>query len=138
MSLSDLPFSLVRPARWASGVIMASPHSGRDYPEWFLAGTRLPIPVLRSSEDAFMDRLTACASDHGAVTLAAKVPRCIVDLNRGADEIDPLVVRGVPRHPLNQRTLAGLGVIPRVVSQGRTIHDRPIDRAEAERRIAAC
>ncbi|MAN55726.1 MAG: N-formylglutamate amidohydrolase [Paracoccus sp.] len=117
---------------------MASPHSGRDYPEWFLAGTRLPIPVLRSSEDAFMDRLTACASDHGAVTLAAKVPRCIVDLNRGADEIDPLVVRGVPRHPLNQRTLAGLGVIPRVVSQGRTIHDRPIDRAEAERRIAAC
>jgi|TARA_B100000378_G_scaffold236968_1_gene203974 N-formylglutamate amidohydrolase len=138
LSLSDLPFSLVRPARWASGVIMASPHSGRDYPEWFLAGTRLPIPVLRSSEDAFMDRLTACASDHGAVTLAAKVPRCIVDLNRGADEIDPLVVRGVPRHPLNQRTLAGLGVIPRVVSQGRTIHDRPIDRAEAERRIAAC
>ena len=58
----------------------------------------MPIPVLRSSEDAFMDRLTACASDHGAVTLAAKVPRCIVDLNRGADEIDPLVVRGVPCH----------------------------------------
>jgi len=134
----DLPYVLNRPRHWASGVIFASPHSGHDYPDWFLQGTRLPVPVLRSSEDAFVDRLIAPATDFGAVTLAARIPRCIVDLNRGADEIDPLVVRGVPRHPLNQRTLAGLGVIPRVVSQGRVIHDRPIDRAEADRRIDAC
>lgn len=134
---TDLPISIARPGHWASGVIFGSPHSGCDYPDWFLRGTGLPVSVLRSSEDAFIDRLIACAPRFGAVTLAARVPRCIVDLNRGADEIDPLVVRGVPRHPLNQRTLAGLGVIPRVVSQGRVIHDRPIDRAEAERRINA-
>lgn len=133
----DQPISIVRPERWASGVIFGSPHSGCDYPDWFLRGTKLPTSVLRSSEDAFIDRLISCAPQFGAVTLAARVPRCIVDLNRGADEIDPLVVRGVPRHPLNQRTLAGLGVIPRVVSQGRTIHEHPIDRAEADRRINA-
>lgn len=128
---------LVRPDSWVNGVIFASPHSGCVYPDWFLENTRLPMPALRSSEDAFVDQLIACAPAHGAVALSAQVPRCVVDLNRGADEIDPLVVRGVPRHPLNQRTLAGLGVIPRVVSQGRMIHERPIDRAEAERRIAA-
>jgi N-formylglutamate amidohydrolase len=94
-----------------------------EQPTLFLLGERDPVGRFEAPTLARM---------------AAKVPRCIVDLNRGADEIDPLVVRGVPRHPLNQRTLAGLGVIPRVVSQGRTIHDRPIDRAEAERRIAAC
>ncbi len=137
LSITDLPVSLVRPDRWVSGVIFASPHSGRTYPDWFLDRTRLPMPVLRSSEDAFVDRLIACAPEVGAAMLSTQVPRCIVDVNRGADEIDPLVVRGVPRHPLNQRTLAGLGVIPRVVSQGRAIHDHPIDRAEAERRIAA-
>ena len=137
MSVPDLPVSISRPSKWASGVIFASPHSGQDYPPWFLENTKLPIPVLRSSEDAFVDRLIACAPDHGAVAITASVPRCIVDLNRGIDEIDPLVVRGVPRHPLNQRTLAGLGVIPRVVSQGRNIHERPIDRDEADRRIAA-
>ncbi|MDP5307349.1 N-formylglutamate amidohydrolase [Paracoccus spongiarum] len=137
MTDPDLPVQLVRPDRWASGVIFASPHSGRVYPDWFLKDTRLPMAALRSSEDAFIDRLIACAPQFGAVSLWAQVPRCIVDLNRGADEIDPLVVRGVPRHPLNQRTLAGLGVIPRVVSQGRPIHLRPIERAEAERRIAA-
>lgn len=133
--MSDLPISLVRPQKWASGVIFGSPHSGNVYPDWFLAETRLPHELLRSSEDAFVDQLIACAPEFGAVTISAQVPRSIVDLNRGADEIDPLVVRGVPRHPLNQRTLAGLGVIPRVVSQGRTILERPIDRAEAERRI---
>ncbi|MFV0385236.1 N-formylglutamate amidohydrolase [Paracoccus sp. (in: a-proteobacteria)] len=137
MTEQELPVKLTRPANWASGVIFASPHSGSEYPGWFLDETTLPIEVLRSSEDAFMDRLIACAVDFGAVTLTARIPRCIVDLNRGADEIDPLVVRGVPRHPLNQRTLAGLGVIPRVVAHGRVIHDRPIDRAEADRRIEA-
>ena len=44
----------------------------------------------------------------------------------------------MPRHPLTQRTLAGLGVIPRVGSQGRVIHDRPMERAAAERRIEMC
>ncbi|MBL3674523.1 N-formylglutamate amidohydrolase [Paracoccus aerius] len=137
MTESDLPVLIDRPEFWASGVIFGSPHSGRIYPEWFLEGTRLPAETLRSSEDAFVDQLIACAPSFGAVTIRAQVPRAIVDLNRAPDEIDPLVVRGVPRHPLNQRTLAGLGVIPRVVSQGRTILERPIDRTEAERRIDA-
>ncbi|MDB6178786.1 N-formylglutamate amidohydrolase [Paracoccus sp. Z330] len=132
-----MPISLSRPDRWRSGVIFASPHSGCDYPDWFQQETNLPMHLLRSSEDAFVDKLIETAPDAGAVALSTTVPRCIVDLNRGCDEIDPLVVQGVPRHPLNQRTLAGLGVIPRVVSQGRTIHQRPMSRIEAERRINA-
>ncbi|TBN51578.1 N-formylglutamate amidohydrolase [Paracoccus sediminis] len=133
----DLPVLIQRPDHWVSGVIFGSPHSGCVYPDWFLQGTRLPPETLRSSEDAFVDRLIAGAPALGAVTIRAQVPRAIVDLNRAPDEIDPLIVRGVPRHPLNQRTLAGLGVIPRVVSQGRAILERPIERAEAERRIGA-
>ncbi|MCQ0969279.1 N-formylglutamate amidohydrolase (plasmid) [Paracoccus sp. TK19116] len=134
-TLSTPSYDLTRPAEWASGVIFASPHSGSHYPDWFLAGTRLPTEILRSSEDAFMDRMIAGAPAHGAATLTARIPRCIVDLNRALDEIDPQLVSGIPHHPLNQRTVAGLGVIPRVVSQGRAIHHRPIPRAEAERRL---
>lgn len=133
----DLPIQIIRPDRWKSGVIFASPHSGRDYPEWFQRETRLPMKILRSSEDAFVDHLIKDAPAAGAVSLTTRVPRCIVDLNRGSDEIDPVLVRDVPRHPLNQRTLAGLGVIPRVVSKGRAIHDSPMSREEAERRINA-
>ena len=34
-------FDVMRPADWTGGVIFASPHSGRDYPGWFLAESML-------------------------------------------------------------------------------------------------
>ena len=137
MTLDEQTFDLIRPPEWKGGVIFASPHSGRDYPAWFLAESRLDSLLLRSSEDAFMDRLIASAPEHGAVLLTARVPRCVIDLNRGPDEIDPLVVTGTAPMALSPRIMAGLGVIPRVVSQGRAIYDRPMSRSEAERRITS-
>lgn len=137
MNLEERSFDLRRPAEWLGGVIFASPHSGRCYPEWFLAESRLETRHLRSSEDAFVDRLIEPALDHGAVVLNSLVPRSLVDLNRSADEMDPLVVSGAMPRVMSPRIMAGLGVIPRVVSQGRTILERPIDRTEAERRIDA-
>lgn len=136
MTRPEPTYNLTRPQQWLGGVIFASPHSGRAYPGWFLAESRLDAQLLRSSEDAFVDRLIRPALDHGAVLLTARVPRCVVDLNRGPDEMDPLVVAGAVPVMTNPRIMAGLGVIPRVVSQGRAIRDRPIPRAEAESRIA--
>ncbi|WP_134680802.1 N-formylglutamate amidohydrolase [Paracoccus ravus] len=136
MSLDQTTFDLSRPQDWLGGVIFASPHSGRCYPKWFLAESRLSPQQLRSSEDAFVDRLIEPATAHGAVVLTARVPRCVVDLNRAADEIDPLVVAGAVPRVMSPRIMAGLGVIPRVVSQGRAIHDRPIALEEADMRIS--
>lgn len=135
MNSEDSVFDLRRPDHWQSGVIFASPHSGCTYPDWFLAESRLDAQQLRSSEDAFVDQLILPALDHGAAVLTARVPRCLVDLNRGPEEIDPLVVQGALPRAMNPRIMAGLGVIPRVVSQGRSIHDRPMPRAEAESRL---
>lgn len=129
-------YDLAWPAEWRGGLIVASPHSGRDYPGWFLRQTRLGEAQLRSSEDAFVDQLVAPALAAGAVTLTARVPRSVVDLNRARDELDPQAVDGVEARPGNARMLAGLGVIPRVVSHGRAIHDRPMPKAEAERRLS--
>lgn len=136
MTSEDSVFNLMRPDEWQGGVIFASPHSGCAYPDWFLAESRLDAQQLRSSEDAFVDRLILPSLDHGAVVLTAHVPRSVVDLNRGPEEIDPLVVQGAMPPAMNPRIMAGLGVIPRVVSQGRNIHDRPIPHHEAESRLA--
>ena len=136
MDSQDSVYDLIRPDCWQGGVIFASPHSGCTYPDWFLAESRLDARQLRSSEDAFVDRLIRHAPDHGAALLTARVPRCVVDLNRGPEELDPLVVEGGAPMAMNPRIMAGLGVIPRVVSQGRSIHDRPMPRAEAESRLA--
>lgn len=130
-------FRLERPARWRGGVIVASPHSGRDYPGWFLAESVLDPLALRSSEDAFVDLLIAPAVAAGAVTLSALVPRAVVDLNRAADEFDPAAISGVASPRISARVMSGLGVIPRVVAQGRAIRRGKLPVAEAQARVAA-
>ena len=132
------PFHLSRPgpdAPCGAGLVAASPHSGRNYGGAFLARTVLDRRNVRSSEDAFMDELLAGAPACGVPLLAADVPRAIIDLNRAAEELDPAVVRDVPRGAANPRVSSGLGVIPRVVAQGRAIYSGKISRAEAATRI---
>ena len=128
-------YRLRRPRDWRGGVILAAPHAGRDYPDWFLAHSRLDPLTLRASEDAFVDRLIAPARALGAVVLSARVPRAVVDLNRARDDLDPAAIEGV-RGAASARSRAGLGVIPRVVAAGQPIRTRPIPRAEAEARLS--
>lgn len=129
-------FRLTRPTRQLTSVIFSSPHSGRDYPPGFLAASPLSALALRSSEDAYVDKLFSRAPLNGAALLCAGAPRAFIDLNRGCDELDPAVVEGVAHAAHNPRISSGLGVIPRVVSGGRAIYDGKISRAEAEARIA--
>ncbi len=130
-------FRLTRPARQLTSVLFSSPHSGREYPAAFLASSPLSATALRSSEDAYVDKLFSRAPLNGAPLLCARAPRAFIDLNRGCDELDPAVVEDVMRTAHNPRISSGLGVIPRVVSGGRAIYDGKITRAEAEARIAS-
>ena len=128
-------YVLTRPTGRLSPVIFASPHSGRDYPADFLARAVLDRRAIRSSEDAFVDELFDMAPGLGAPLLSARAPRAYLDLNRGADELDPAVIEGIARVPHNPRISSGLGVIPRVVAGGRAIYRGKLPLAEAEARI---
>lgn len=129
-------FRLELPREITSAVVVASPHSGRHYAPSFLAATVLDARVIRSSEDAFMDRLVTAAPSLGAPLLAAEWPRAYLDLNRAADELDPSVIDGVARGVQTPRINSGLGVVPRVVANGRAIYRGKLTRAEADARIA--
>lgn len=128
-------FELRRPARQTTPVIFSSPHSGREYSADFLRNALLDRLSIRSSEDAFVDRLFDMAPDRGAPLLAARVPRAFIDLNRASDELDPAVIDGIARPPHNPRISSGLGVIPRVVAGGRAIYRGKLSLTEAESRI---
>lgn len=130
-------FRLHRPKVLLAPVVVASPHSGRAYDRDFLARSVLGSDLIRSSEDAFVDLLLAGVPDLGVPLLAAELPRAYIDLNRDMAELDPALVHGVPRGAANPRIASGLGVIPRVVSQGRAIYRGKLTRAEAEARIDA-
>lgn len=135
--MSRTAYTLTEPVARTSSVVFASPHSGCDYPEWFLRRTLLDEHTIRSSEDAYVDRLFGCVPEFGAPFLVAGAPRAMVDLNRGADELDPALINGVRRAGHNPRIASGLGVIPRVVANGRAIYRGKITPSEAERRIEA-
>jgi N-formylglutamate deformylase len=129
------PFRLMEPSLLATSAVFNSPHSGRDYPAELVRCSRLTQLGLRASEDVLVDALFAAAPDCGAPLLAATAPRAWLDLNRAPSELDPALIRGVRPQGLNQRVAAGLGVIPRVVSEGAQIYRGKIALDEAEARI---
>ena len=133
--MNGQPFRVHDPSEPTAPLVVASPHSGRDYGDAFLVRTVLDRRAIRSSEDAYVDLLLDDVGSLGIPVLTARVPRAVIDLNRAPEELDPAVIRDVPRGATNPRITSGLGVIPRVVSQGRAIYRGKISRSEAQERI---
>lgn len=129
------PYDLRLPDVRTTSVLFASPHSGRAYSSAFLRSSSLDERMIRSSEDAFVDQLFDIAPVFGAPLIAAVAPRAFVDLNRNADELDPVLIEDVRANVHNPRVSSGLGVIPRVVANGRTIYRGKIPLVEAQGRI---
>lgn len=132
---AEQAYRLWRPVEQTTSVLFASPHSGREYPAEFMKRSVLDQRTIRSSEDAFVDLLFDRAPDFGAPLIAANAPRAYVDLNRASDELDPSLIEGVRKAAHNPRVNSGLGVVPRVVANGRAIYRGKLTREEAHRRI---
>lgn len=134
------PYEVVEPDELLSPLVFSSPHSGRRYPDSFLASSRLDLVTLRRSEDAYVEELFAAARDIGAPLLHAHVPRAYLDLNREPFEFDPKLFDGPLPAFSNTRSLrvaAGLGTIPRVVADAREIYRERLSISEAIRRVEA-
>src|SRR5216110_3099730 len=126
------------PAARAVPLVLASPHSGADYPRDLLAASRLDPLTLRRSEDSFVDALFAAAPELGAPLLAARFPRAYLDVNREAWELDPTMFADALPGFVNVRSprvRMGLGTIARVVASGEEIYARKLRFAEARRRV---
>jgi N-formylglutamate amidohydrolase len=132
------PLDLRRPAAQVLPLVVASPHSGSDYPAEFVAASRLDPLTLRRSEDAFVDEIFAATPRLGAPMLAARFPRAYLDVNREAWELDPaMFVDSLPDYvnARSARVRMGLGTIARVVASGEEIYGGKLCFAEAKGRI---
>ncbi len=140
-SMADLaakPLELALPARQSSPLVLASPHSGRIYPEEFARQSCLAEAVLRQSEDCFVDRLVAAAPKLGVPLLSALFPRVFVDPNREPTELDQDMFAerlAMPVNAASPRVVAGLGVIPRLAANEQEIYGAKLSVSEAERRL---
>ncbi len=129
---------VVAPERQVLPLVFASPHSGSDYPQDFLAASRLDPLTLRRSEDSFVDEIFGAAPGLGAPLIRALFPRAFVDANREPFELDPAMFEGeLPAYANTRspRVAAGLGTIARVVANGADIYRGKLDFSEALGRI---
>jgi N-formylglutamate amidohydrolase len=130
--------SVIAPNEQSVPLVFASPHSGEDYPEDFVANARLSRQVLRRSEDAFVDRIFSAAPTFGAPLLKAHFPRVYLDPNREAFELDPTMFDAPLPDYVNARSprvAAGLGTVARVVANGEEIYRTKLRFAEVRQRI---
>ncbi|WP_428482513.1 N-formylglutamate amidohydrolase [Pyruvatibacter mobilis] len=132
------PFTVARPETQTVPFVLNSPHSGRIYPQAFLAASRLDALSIRRSEDSFVDEIFAAAPRLGAPLLHANFPRAYLDTNREPYELDPAMFHDtLPPHANTRsvRVAGGLGTIARVVADSTEIYRAPLSYAEADHRI---
>ena len=123
-----------RPQRCTLPLVLASPHSGAEYPDEFLAASRLDPLTLRRSEDSFVDELFGSAPELGTPLVAARFPRAYLDVNREPWELDPTMFSDALPNYINirsPRVRMGLGTIARVVASGEEIYARKLRFADA-------
>ncbi len=134
----DPPIEVVASAPQTLPLVLASPHSGSNYPAEFLARSRLDPLTLRRSEDSYVDELFGGAAALGAPLLRARFPRAYLDPNREPFELDPAMFSDELPAFVNTRSprvRVGLGTIARVVATGEDIYAAKLSLAEAMARI---
>ena len=139
--LSVPPFEVRAGAEQRVPFVFNSPHSGRHYPERFVAMSRLDRNAIRRSEDCFVDELFGGAIALGAPMLAANFPRAYLDVNREPWELDPRMFTE-PLPPFanirSPRVAGGLGTVPKLVGEGLDIYPGRLPLTEAVSRIEGC
>jgi len=134
------PVEIVRPATWSLPVIFSSPHSGAFYPDRFVKQSALNLLTLRQSEDYKVDELFSSAPLFGAPIIQATFPRAFCDVNRSPYELDPsMFLDPLPDYvtTLNSKIAAGLGTIPKIVSQGNQIYSEKLQYKTIKQRLNA-
>jgi len=128
------PFVLSRPAGAALPLICDSPHSGVIYPRDF--GSCLPMPILRSGEDTYVEELWQAIPAAGGTLVAANFPRTYIDPNRELSDIDASMLDAPWPAELrpSEKTRLGTGLIWRLARK-QPMYARKLSVAEVENRI---
>ncbi|QOF70270.1 N-formylglutamate amidohydrolase [Aminobacter sp. SR38] len=132
------PFEVRTSAEQRVPFVFNSPHSGRCYPDRFLAMSRLDAVAIRRSEDCYVDELFGAAVALGAPMLTAHFPRAYLDVNREPWELDPrMFAEPVPpfANVRSARVAGGLGTVPKLVGEGLDIYPGRLPLSEAIGRI---
>jgi N-formylglutamate amidohydrolase len=124
-------FRLERPLGRPAPLVVEIPHAGTEVPEDIADSLLVDPRDVRRDADLYVDELFRSAPAHGAVYLAARISRYVVDLNRFEHDVDATVVPALP----SARMQMPRGLIWRETTDGRPVLKRPLTPAELEARL---
>ena len=127
--------SLTKPHETIVPLLIDSPHSGRHYPPDF--NYTCPFDLLQQTEDNHLEIFLDDLPEKGVHVLHPHFPRCYIDVNRAATDIDPALLAepwpGDIRPSI--RSEAGIGLVRRLVRPGIPVYKRDLSAAEIRHRI---
>jgi N-formylglutamate amidohydrolase len=102
-------------------ILIACPHSGRNYPDELQKNLLIPLSQVREMEDFYVDEICKNAPNFGFGFIYSTIARAYIDLNRGADSLDKNLIDGVVGKIDCQYANSGIGLIPRIVNRNQNI-----------------
>ncbi|WP_181441965.1 N-formylglutamate amidohydrolase [Swingsia samuiensis] len=120
-------------------LIISSPHSGRIYFSDFVENSRVSFGDLQRVEDRYIDLFFDEESSYGATFLSTDFPRSWCDVNRDYRELDPNMFRPALDYEdilISEKVKNGFGVIPRCISQGKSIYTHCLPQDEINFRLS--
>jgi N-formylglutamate amidohydrolase len=128
--MSAAGFHVTPPTAPETPLVVEIPHAGLFVDGPTLASLAAPARSIGRDADMYVDDLYADAPARGATLLTARVSRYVVDLNRSEQDVDPDTVEGAPAGSRATR-----GIVWRLTSDGGRVLERPLSRAELDRRL---
>lgn len=134
---SDFPAAVrSSPKGYRVPLVFDVPHAGRIYPADF--EYTCDIQDLRKTEDNFIDDLFSFVPELGCELIIATFPRCYIDVNRAATDIDQELIDGEWDGPLSVSEAAerGTGLVRRISLFDRPVYSRKLRAEEIRSRIS--
>jgi N-formylglutamate deformylase len=130
-----IPFSVTEPPGGGGDetpLVVEVPHAGLYVDAPSLAYLAAPARAIGRDADLYVDDLYADVPLRGATLLVSHLSRYVVDLNRSERDVDAESVEGTA-----SAARATRGIVWRLTSDGGRVLDRPLPRAELDRRLEA-
>ena len=124
------PFTVTEPTTEETPLVVEIPHAGLVVDGQTLSLLAAPARSIGRDADLYVDELYADAASAGATVITSHVSRYVCDLNRSERDVDAESVEGAPTQARATR-----GIIWRLTSEGARVLDKPLLRAELERRL---
>jgi N-formylglutamate amidohydrolase len=124
------PFTVIEPAAEETPLVVEIPHAGLFVDGPTLSRFVAPARSIGRDADLYVDDLYANVPAHGGTLLVSHVSRYVCDLNRSELDVDGESVEGAPPHARATR-----GIVWRLTSEGASVLDSPLPRAELDRRL---